>query len=85
MLKLGLTITDSQNCTVGTDNFKNIHTFDPTKKITKVECIINKDECYIIRINFYHHEKILVKVGTGSVIQFERDAGRVEVFEIADD
>ena len=37
---LAFTLTDGQSCKAGTYNFNNYHTFDPAKKITKIECII---------------------------------------------
>ena len=54
------------------------------KKITRIEHIINKDEYRIMRINFYHYQERLVKVGYSDHYVNER-AGRVEVFDIAED
>ena len=68
-------------CKIGYDKS---HTFDPAKKITNVETIIDKTESFIIRINFYHRKQILVKVGK-SDWDVKYDGGRREVFEIGDD
>jgi hypothetical protein len=82
---LEITLSNGESCTAGSyyevdDN----HTFDPNKKITKVECIIHKDEWCILRMNFYSGQETLVRLG-------DRDdwikeyGGRVEIFEIAAD
>jgi hypothetical protein len=55
------------------------HKFDPNKKITKVEVIINKDEDMMIRINFYFGEELLVKVGSNDEY-VEICGGRTEIF-----
>ncbi len=60
------------------------HTFDPNKKITKVEVIIHKDEDYIIRINFYSGTETLVQVGYNDA-DVKEEGGRMETFEIAAD
>ena len=54
---IGFTLNDGQSCKAkaGPNSFPYRYTFDPSKKITKVEVIINKSEWWIIRINFYHH------------------------------
>ena len=62
-LTIGFTISDSQSCKAGKENFINSHSFDQTKKITKVEVIIHKIEYHIIRINFYNHQQRLVAAG----------------------
>ena len=41
---IGFTINDSQDCKVGPDDFEATHTFDPSKKITRVEVIIHEIE-----------------------------------------
>lgn len=42
---LGFVLTDGQNCLSGPCEPTNIiHMFDPSKKITKIECFIQKDE-----------------------------------------
>ena len=65
-------------------DFESSHTFDPSKKITKIECILGKNEQKIRQINFYHHEERLAKVGLLDG-DLKMRAGRREVFEIADD
>ena len=60
---LGFVLNDGQSCKAGKEDFNESHTFNPTKKITKVEVIIRKYEDIIIRINFYSCEEILLKVG----------------------
>ena len=44
-------------------DFMNSHTFDPAKKITKVEVIIYPNECGISRIYFYHQQQRLLQMG----------------------
>ena len=68
----------------GTKDCKNIYIFDPSKKITRIECIIDKDEWEIIRINFYHYEERLVKVGYSDGY-VKLNGVRREMFNIAED
>jgi hypothetical protein len=83
---LFITLIDGQTCRAGTKYFWcESHIFDPFKKITRVEVIINKDEDLIIRINFYSGKETLVKVGTFDNSYVETFGLRVESFEIADD
>ena len=65
--------------------------FDPAKKITTVECVINGSKDFspaIIRINFYSGEELLVAVGADTDWVnnrlYSRKAKR-EIFTIADD
>ena len=60
---VGVTLNDGQSCKAGTEDYGYSYTFDPSKKITKIESIVDKDEKWIIRMNFYQHEERLVKVG----------------------
>ena len=53
--RLGFTLNDGQKIKIGTKDFDESHTFDPTKKITRIECIIIA-ELIILQINFYHHQ-----------------------------
>ena len=86
MLTLGFTLIDGQSVKVGMKwNFSKSHTFDPTKKITRVETMIDMHEDVILRINFYHHGERLVAVGLRKDADVEVRGGRVEVFDIADD
>jgi len=59
---LELTLNDGQSCRAGT-LFIESHKFDPKKKITRVECIIYKNEDDICRINFYSGAEILAALG----------------------
>ena len=69
---------------MGTDAFTRSYTFDPAKKVTRIETIIDKNEIWFMQINFYHHQKRLVSVGDNN--DYVRECGgRKEVFEIADD
>ena len=43
---------DGQSGKVGTNNFKERDTFEPAKKIDTIECIFDRGETSIIRINF---------------------------------
>ena len=81
---LGFTLSDGQSSKAGISNFIKSHNFDPNKKITRIETIINKYELSILRINFYHHGERLVAMGM-SDLDVKRYGRRVEVFEIAED
>ncbi len=82
---LEITLNNGESCTAGSDcKVNESHTFDSNKKIAKVECIIDKDDSYIIRINFYSGQETLVKVGLCDD-DVKKYGGRVESFEIADD
>ena len=39
------------------------HTFNPAKKITRIECIMDLSEEYTYQINFFHHEERLAAMG----------------------
>ena len=41
---LGIALSDGQSYKLGPGNFTDSHTFDPAKKITRVEVTIRKDE-----------------------------------------
>ena len=60
------------------------HIFDQTKKITKIEHIIHRDENCINQISFYSGRETLIKVGLDEDF-VKSGGGRVEKFEIADD
>jgi hypothetical protein len=81
---LSLTLSNGESCNSGVWKVDKSHTFDPNKKITKVECIIQRDEWNILRINFYSEQETLCKVGYGD--DWVKSYGRrVEIFEIAAD
>ena len=61
---------------------KNI--LDPSKKITRIECIIDKNERCFLQINFYHHTERLVAVGKHDDY-VKKNGKRKEVFDIAED
>ena len=83
-MSFGIVLSDGETCRAGVQHFKHSHTFDPKKKITKVEMIINQYEIWIIRINFYSGTQTLIKVGMDDeYIKF--NGNRVETFDIADD
>ena len=49
---LGFTLNDGQSCKVGNHyDFKLSHTFDPNKKITRIEVWINKIETWVYQTN----------------------------------
>ena len=81
---LSFILNDGQSVKAGSDYFEDSQTFDPTKKITRVEVIIGKSETCIQQINFFSGEERLVTVGMDDdyVKKYRR---RVEKFEIADD
>ena len=58
---LGLTLYDGQSCSVklGKRLFYKSYIFDPQKKITMVETIVNQYEYEILRINFFSGEERL--------------------------
>ena len=81
---LELTLSDGQSCKAGTaHNFTHSHTFNPAKKITKVECRL-MDQKYIVQINFYNNTERLVAVGQSDDYVFW-NAKKREVFDIAED
>ena len=80
----GLTFTDGSSCKIGTLDFTKSHTFDPEKQISRIEVIIHEDEKWILRINFYSGEELLVEVGDDAD-DFKGEGGRIEEFEIAAD
>ena len=84
LLTLGSTLNVGQSYLAGTRGFNNDHTFDPTKKITRIECIFAKNEQTIYQINFYHHQQRLVAVGINDDL-IKAHGGRREVFEIGED
>ncbi len=82
---LEITLSNGESCTAGSYNkVDRWHTFDQNKKITKVECIIDKYEFRILQINFYSGQETLVQVGV-SDDDVKKYGGRVEIFEIAAD
>ena len=84
---LGFTLSDGQSCRgSGKRDFNNCHTFDPKKKITRVECIIAKSEYGIFRISFFSDEETLYSLGWMNLSDeiFEY-GGRVETFHISED
>jgi hypothetical protein len=49
IVTLNFTLSNGDSCTAGSsDKVNKSHTFDQNKKITKVECIISKNEYYIM-------------------------------------
>ncbi len=86
MSTLGFTLSNGESCTAGSFcKVDKSHTFDQNKKITKVECIMTKDEYAIIQMNFYSGQETLLKVGGYTDWYVKEHGGRVESFEIADD
>ena len=84
-LTLGFKLSDGQTCRSGPlHNFNHSHTFDPQKKITRVDVVIHEEETFLIQINFYSGQELLVAVGRNDKwVKF--CGGRVETFEIAAD
>ena len=81
---LRFNLNDGQSCKAGPYDCTKRHTFDPSKKITKVEVIIRNDEFMILRINFYHHGERLAQVEFRNN-EGNKGDGRVIVFSIGDD
>jgi hypothetical protein len=63
LVELAFTLSNGESCTSGLEEVNHTYSFDPNKKITKVDVIITKSETSIIRINFYSGQERLVKVG----------------------
>ena len=82
---IGFTLSDDQSCKAGTRDFNQSHTFDPTKKITRIETVITKDESFILQMNFYHHNQKLTSVGLTDDDWVRKNGGRREVFESSED
>ena len=60
----GFTLNDGQSYRAETEQgFNKSHTFDPAKKITKIQCIIDKTKYEIQQINFYINNERLIAVG----------------------
>jgi hypothetical protein len=84
---LEFTLNDGQFCKAGKEKdfdrkFMISHTFNPSKKITKIEVIIDRDEYIMCQI---HKEEIILVVGDDDHEWVKRRGVRKEVFEIADD
>ena len=60
------------------------HSFDPAKKITRVECFIDLFEENLDQINFYSGTERLVNVGMDDDCHNDYER-RKEIFEIAAD
>ena len=82
---LSFTLSYGEHCSAGSNKVDKNHTFDPNKKITKVECIVWKNESLIIRMNFHSGQETLLKVGGYTDWYVKEHGGRVESFEIAHD
>ena len=65
-------------------DFNKSHTFDQSKKITKIVTIVDENETCIMQIKFYSGEEVLCRVGNKDG-HWALDDGRVESFEIAAD
>ena len=77
--------SDGSEYGVGTKEYSQSYTFEPNKKITKIECIMEKSEWDLLRITFYSGKETLVKVGSANDDMVNFYGGRVEEFNIADD
>ena len=85
---IGFTLNDQQFVKAGTEyNFEKSFIFDPSKKITRIETIIEENELSILQINFYSNQERLVTVGISDDgnKKYNYKAGRVEVFTISAD
>ncbi len=82
---LSFTLSNGEYCKAGSKyKVENRHTFDPNKKITKVECFIHDYKRWILQINFYSGQETLVQVGWPDW-RVKDHRRRVESFEIAAD
>ncbi len=83
---LEITLSNGESCTAGSKRKVNeSHTFDQNKKITKVECIIDRNEDDILQMDFYSGQETLVQVGCNDYDWLKKYGRRVESFEIAAD
>ena len=84
---LGFTLSDGKTCRAGTSfDFNRRYVFKQSKKITKIETTIDKDEQAIEQIKFYSHKEVLCEVGhDDDSYTMKNCAGRVVAFEITDD
>ena len=85
---MGLTLNDGQSCKGG--NYYDVsisHTFDPNKKITRVELWINNIENWVLQTNFFFGEEKLNTLGLTDeqVKKYDLPGKIVERFDIADD
>ena len=48
---ISFTINDGQTCIGGLNHFENSHFFDATKKITRIETLIQHDESEVLMIS----------------------------------
>ncbi len=83
--KLEITISNGESCKAGSSKEADeSHTFNPKKKITKVEVIVYNHEKSICQMNFYSGKETLVQLGRDDDY-VKKWGGRVEIFEIAAD
>ncbi len=86
---IGFTLNDQQFVKAGTQfDLDESFIFDPSKKITRIETIIEEDEFSILQINFYSDQKRLFTVGSSDEYLKKYNfygKGRVEVFKISED
>ena len=82
---LGFTLNDGSSVEVGLLTLNASHIFDPTKKITKIECNIGWSSIGILRINFFHHQEKLVQVGSPNDDRVKELTEKTEIFEIGED
>ena len=88
LLTLGFTLTDGESCKSGaTRDFECSHTFDQSKKITRIKTIIHSNENDILQINFFAGEQLLCKLGChdDDLVKYYGVKDRVVTFEIAAD
>jgi hypothetical protein len=58
-------LSDGSTCAAGLDEypeFDQVYTFDPSKKITRIECIKNRG--FLDQLKFYHYQELLVSIGS---------------------
>ena len=81
---LGITLNGGESVKSGTsEDFTSSHTFDPSKKITRIVTTICEYEEVILQIKFFFGEELLCEVGLDGWIK--ENGGRVVTFEIAAD
>ena len=79
---IGFTLNDGQSSKEGNTPKCFGKDFDPKKKITSVECLIDKEEVSFNQINFYSGTERLARIGDR---EDRTDDDRREVFNIAED
>jgi hypothetical protein len=83
LTELGLVLSDGQSFNAGIKDMNESKTFEISKKITKVECLLDTDERVFLGIFFYHGKERLISLRFGFFPGTGYSEKR-EVFDIAE-